>query len=87
MRYRTAGAGLDFTGARSWIEAANPFPLVSVMRVADALGDGTGLNVAIVNVPAILAVGGSAAGEGGHATIEARDMAQGKPTYRLRATT
>jgi hypothetical protein len=37
------------------------------MRVADALGDGAGVNVAvIIDVPAILAVGGAAAGKGWH---------------------
>jgi hypothetical protein len=37
-----------------------------------------------INVPAILPVFGSAAGKLGHAGIEARDMAQGKPTIRER---
>jgi hypothetical protein len=54
------------------------------MRVADAQGDGAGVNVAVVDVPAVRAVGISAAGKGGHAGIghagiEARHMAQGKP--------
>jgi hypothetical protein len=41
------------------------------MRVADALGDGAGVNVAIIDVPAIGAVGISAAGKGWHGGIEA----------------
>jgi hypothetical protein len=54
------------------------------MRVAGAPGDGAGVNVAVVDVPAILAVGRSAAGKGGfgHAAIEAPDPAQGKPQPR-----
>ena len=49
------------------MEAANPFPSIGVMRVADAFGDGAGLDVAIVNVPAILAaIFGASAGKGRH---------------------
>jgi hypothetical protein len=37
------------------------------MRIADALGDRTDMNIAVVNVPAVMAmVCGLAAGEGGH---------------------
>jgi hypothetical protein len=45
------------------------------MRVADAHGDRPGVNVAIINVPAIFAIFGSAAGKLGHAGIEARGRA------------
>jgi hypothetical protein len=57
---------------RSRIEAARPFPRVSVMRVAGAHGDGAGVNIAEIDVPAIGAVGRSAAGKAGHAAIQAR---------------
>jgi hypothetical protein len=58
--------------------------LVGVVRIADPHGDGPGVNVAVINVPTILAIFGSAAGEGGHAAIEAPDMEQGKPANRQR---
>jgi len=45
------------------------------MRIADALGNRPDMNIAVINVPAVMTV---AAGEGGHAGIEARDAAQGK---------
>jgi hypothetical protein len=61
---RRAGAGLDFARPRSRTEATRPFPLVGVMRVADAHGNGAGVNVAVIDVPAILAVGRAAAGKG-----------------------
>lgn len=64
---RRGGARLDFTRFRSRIEAASPFPLVCVMRVANAHGDRSGVNVAVINVPAILTILGSAAGKLGHA--------------------
>ena len=41
------------------------------MRIADALGNRADMNVAVVNVPALLTVVcGSAAGEGGHAALK-----------------
>ena len=60
--FRFVGAGLDFTGPRPRIEAAGPFPRVGAVRVAGPHGDGAGLNVAVVDVPAIGAVGRAAAG-------------------------
>jgi hypothetical protein len=42
------------------------------MRVAGAHGEGAGVNVSVIDVPAILAIGRVAAGKGGHACIQAR---------------
>jgi hypothetical protein len=56
------------------------------MRIADAHGDRPGVDVAEINVPAILAIFGASAGEGGHPSIEARDVAQGKPTFASAAS-
>ena len=55
------GAGLGEAGGgaarmRSRIEAAAPLPLRAVMRVADALGDRPGVDVAVKYVPAFLPV-------------------------------
>ena len=41
------GAALMLARVRSRIEAAAPFPPVGTMRVADALGDRPGMDVAI----------------------------------------
>ena len=49
-------AALMFTLLRARIEAAAPLPSIGVMRIADALGDGTDMNIAVINVPAFLAV-------------------------------
>jgi len=54
-------------------------------KVADALGDRPGVDIAVMNVPTILAIFGAAAGKLGHAGIEARRAAQGKPTIATRA--
>jgi hypothetical protein len=52
---------------RSRIEATAPFPSVSSVRVADALGVRTGMDVAVIDKQAFLpVVQGSAAGEIGH---------------------
>jgi hypothetical protein len=80
---RRRGAGLDFTRFRFPIEAANPFPLVGVVRVADAHDDRPGLNVAVINVQAVMALGISAAGKLGHAGIEAGRAA--KTTHRTKS--
>jgi hypothetical protein len=53
-------------------------------KVADALRDRSGVDIAIMNVPTILAIFGAAAGKLGHAGIEARRAAQGKPTIATR---
>jgi hypothetical protein len=45
--------------------------MVGVIRVANAHGDGAGVSVTVINVPAILAIVGSAAGKVGHGLIEA----------------
>jgi hypothetical protein len=46
---------------------ATPFPWISIVRIADALGNRPDMNIAVINVPAVMAVVcGSAAGEGGH---------------------
>ncbi len=58
-------AGLMFAPMRARIEAAIPFPRIGVVRVSDALGNRPDMNVAVINVPAFVAVVyGSAAGEG-----------------------
>jgi hypothetical protein len=49
------------------------------MRIGDALGDRPGVNVVIIDVPAVMTIVGSAAGTG-HEDIEARDP----PSWRLR---
>jgi hypothetical protein len=54
------------------IEAAGPLPRVGVLRVAGAHGDDAGLHVAVIDEPAIAAVGGSSAGKVGHGDIQAR---------------
>jgi hypothetical protein len=74
---------MDFAAPWSRIEAAGPFPKVGIMRVAAAHGDGAGMNVAVVDVPAILAVGRAAAGKLGHRGIEARAGELGKHARRL----
>ena len=68
---------------RSRIEAAAPLPSLGIVRIADALGDRTGVDIAIKYVPAFLSViSGSAAGEGGHQAIEARRAApSNRPRY------
>ena len=53
-----------FARMRARIEAAAPFPLIGVVRIADALGGRTGMNIAEINLPAFLSVVcRSAAGE------------------------
>jgi len=60
---------LSWMAAR--VEAASPFPWVSVKRVADASRDRPDANVTVVDVPAFLAgIGRSAAGESGHAALK-----------------
>jgi hypothetical protein len=55
-----------FARTRSRIEAAVPFPRIGVVRIPDALGNRPDINIAVVNVPAFMAVVcGSAAGEAG----------------------
>jgi hypothetical protein len=59
-----------FTRMRTRIEAADPFPLIDIVRIADAHRNGLDMNIATVNVPAFLSVVcGSAAGEGRHASM------------------
>jgi hypothetical protein len=72
-----------FTRIRAWIEAAAPLPLRGVVRIADALGDRPGVDVAIVDQPAFLTViSGPAAGEGGHTPLKRR-REQRAISYRL----
>src|SRR5260370_5658561 len=74
------------------IEPANPTPRVFIVRNAGADGDRAGVDVAIIDVPAVLAFWVAAAGEGGHAAIEAparcqnntaTDGACGQPVHRI----
>jgi hypothetical protein len=51
---------------RARIEAAAPFPRIGVVRIADAFGNRPDMNIAVVNVPALSVMFGSAAGEFGH---------------------
>jgi hypothetical protein len=66
------GAGRFLSGFRSGVEAATPFPLVDVNRAAGAARNRSDMHIAVIDVPAILAFGITAAGEGGHGFIEAR---------------
>ncbi len=50
------GAALMLARIRSGIEAAAPFPLRGVVRIADALGDRPGVDIAVKYVPAFLSV-------------------------------
>jgi len=40
------GAGLMFTRTRTRIEAAAPFPPISIVRITDTLGDRNDMNIA-----------------------------------------
>ncbi len=61
-----------FGRMRARIEAAVPAPRVLVVRNANADRNRTDVHVAEINVPAFMAVVcGSAAGEGGHVSIQA----------------
>jgi hypothetical protein len=74
------GVGLMSPRMRARIETAAPFPRIGVVRISDALGNRPDVNIAVIDVPAVMTVVcGSAAGKLGHAGIEARDAAQGKP--------
>ena len=58
-----------FARKRTGIETAVPFPRIGVVRVSGALGNRPDMNVAVINVPAVMAVVcGSVAGEGGQPT-------------------
>jgi hypothetical protein len=45
-----------FARMRSRIEAAIPLPRIFILRVADSDCDRTGLDIAVIDVPAFLAV-------------------------------
>jgi hypothetical protein len=54
------------------------------VRIAVALGNRPDMNIAVINVPAFMAVVcGSAAGEGGHVGIEALSELASKSPHRL----
>jgi hypothetical protein len=59
-----------FPRMRARIEAAVPFPRIGVVRIAGALGNGPDMNIAVVSVPALSVVFGSAASEFGHAALK-----------------
>jgi hypothetical protein len=46
-----------FPRMRAWIETAAPLPWFVIVRVADAPNNGPDVDVAIVDVPAVLALG------------------------------
>ena len=47
---------MAFPRTRARIEAAAPFPLLGIVRVADALNDRAGVNIAVIDFPAFLPV-------------------------------
>ncbi len=64
-----------FTRMRTRIKTAAPFPRVGIVRIAAALGNRPDMNVAVINVPAFMAVVcGSAAGELGCHTRSKRTL-------------
>jgi hypothetical protein len=74
-----AGAGLiescggavgALPGMRARVEATRPAPRILVMRNAGAERDRAHVHVAIIDVPAVLAFGIAAAGEGGHTLLK-----------------
>jgi hypothetical protein len=73
-RHLKVGRGAIFAHApmRQRIEAAVPSPLIFVDRDARTDRDRPDAGVAVIDVPAILIVGGAAAGEFGHGPIKAR---------------
>ena len=62
-RRRTAGA---FAGLAARIEAASPAPRIFIVPDAGAVRDRADMDVAVIDVPAVLAFGIAAASEGGH---------------------
>jgi hypothetical protein len=54
------------------VESAIPFPLVGVKRVADAPRDRAGVNIAVIDVPAVGPLRIPASGEGWACRIEAQ---------------
>jgi hypothetical protein len=55
-----------FARLRSGVKAAPPAPLIDVNRAPDAPRDRADVNIAEIDVPAVLAFGVSAAGKFGH---------------------
>jgi len=59
-----------FAWMRARVKTAAPFPWVGIVRIADALGNRADMNIAVINVPALLTVFcRSAAGEFGHGPL------------------
>jgi hypothetical protein len=52
------------------IKSAIPFPWIGAERIAYAPRNRPGVNVAVIDVPAVGALGVAAAGEGGHAALK-----------------
>ena len=48
--------GLMFGWMRTRIKTAAPFAGVGIVRIADALGNRADVNIAVINVPALLTV-------------------------------
>jgi hypothetical protein len=67
---REGGPADMFAWLRSRIESATPFPRIGVKRVADAPCNRSGVNIAVMDVPAIGPFGIPASGEGGHALLK-----------------
>jgi hypothetical protein len=59
-----------FAGMTARIEPAIPFPWIGTERIADAPCDRAGVDVAVIDVPAVGTFGVSAAGEGGHGALK-----------------
>jgi hypothetical protein len=57
---------LKSTTVHAWIEAAAPSPLVDVDGAAGASRDRADMDIAVIDVPAVRALGIAAAGKGGH---------------------
>jgi hypothetical protein len=65
-------------------DVAAPLPWFGIVRIAGALGDRAGVNIAKIDQPALFAgISRSAAAESRHAPIEARSNRVGKSPYRL----
>lgn len=76
---RGCGAIPEFAGPASRIETADPGPLLTMVWDADPARDRADMDVAVVDMPAILAFAITAAGELGHAPIIPPIWPDGKP--------
>ena len=75
---------LMFSGFHPRVKPAGPAPRIAVDRSAGAARDRTDLNAIVIDVPAFVAFGRFAAGEGGHGLKIAVPVAGVKRTRRGR---